>query len=175
MKKFIVLFLFFTQCAHYAPVQIVGGEQHKDKITLLACTSYILGFPAHRELFTISEATAVLGISEKEIYSIDASSWPYLFYIYGEHCLRFSMNSHFNPALYKNSRARAEQIALTLEQKKEEAMLREEATRYLEENAGKISGNWARDVDTCNVLEGQKRLDCLRQVNKFYIGKKAKK
>ncbi len=172
MRKIILslVVLSFYGCAHYAPLQMVGGARHKDKVELRSCSLYLIGIPLERESLTIAGAMTQLEILPEQVHSIENSYWPYFGYIIGENCIKFNMNSNYSLAAKIDKEMEQLQEQKLALQKQEEAA-RLEMAKIKEQTPGSTTGNWEKDVDVCNILEGQKRMDCIKKVNKFYNNK----
>jgi hypothetical protein len=180
MQKIIglVFILSIFGCASYIPVQLVGGERHKDNATMETCTHYIFTFPYLRHQTTIAGALETFDVKESEIYSIERSVWPYLPFLYGQHCLNINMNSTFDVVAYAKKQELGLQQQVITRKKQEAAWKKAQEIKDRADEAkapGTITGNVDNDFESCNLLEGLARRNCRKKVYDFYDKKEKNK
>jgi hypothetical protein len=87
--------MLVVSCAHYNPVQYVGGQRNADGASFETCTNYLLTFPIDAKASTIEYAISANGLKENEIYSIEQSLWHYLWPLFSQTCVNLNANTNY--------------------------------------------------------------------------------
>lgn len=138
-----------------------GVRPHPQGKSLMTCSYLILGFPVDSDLNTIQGGVRELGILESQIYSIEKSHWPYLFFLVFPQCLEFHMSDK-----YVEKEAPVELTASKTETVEKTPKINE--TVPVTPSPGELTGNAEADLKRCDELIGLAKKKCRRKIFDSY-------
>jgi hypothetical protein len=100
--KFLFLLpvlILSLSCSHFSGVQMGKGERSETKIEM--CSHKFFGFPSSPKKGTIDLLLRDNGLTTEHVYTLDRSSWYYLFPFYFNSCNLAQLNKE-GESVYKN-------------------------------------------------------------------------
>lgn len=173
--------LLISSCATYSPVQHIGGERHPSAAALESCSFDILTFPVDPKNTSIAGGMNALNINASQVYSIEYTSWMYLWPLVAEKCVYFNMNSKYVTSVKfndgnknsanKNSAASDDLASPTTPQ----PPVPPSPQATPEAPLGQISGNMDADFNACDDLMRMERSQCRKKVYNHYRNQEKQK
>lgn len=92
MKSIFLIFLFLglSSCSTMGPVSMGSGE--RSGFSFSSCSPLVLGFPVQDEHLKLDYVLSERGLTNEDVFAIDARSWGYLLPFYASRCLDVSLN-----------------------------------------------------------------------------------